>query len=205
MMRMVAFIAALAGLAVGACGSRVPLPELAALPTTTAVPAQASPAESGSSASATATAPQAAAPAKGPAAAAKVAPSKVSGTAPIAAAGASAAPAPNGATARPAPANELPVTVEVTPGCARPGQPVAVTARTAPGALIAIAMSFSDGESHGQYSLGEVPASGTFTWGFDIPVGAPPGDAQVMAGATGSDSRTGAGRADIRIVTGVCK
>lgn len=77
-----------------------------------------------------------------------------------------------------------------------------VTITTVAFADVSHAVTFSDGDSHGLYGLGQADERGMYVWAFTVPAAAAPGDARVMAAALHPQRGGGSGMGTFRVVDG---
>lgn len=79
---------------------------------------------------------------------------------------------------------ELTVTVRIEPRCATRGGALTATIEATPGAAVALAVSYSDGDTYGQFGTYRTGPGGRLTYPWTVPVAAPTGTAKLILGAT---------------------
>lgn len=95
------------------------------------------------------------------------------------------------------------VITSVEPNClARPGAVQAII-ESAPFADVAYGAAFADGQSHGQYGIGQADAAGRFVWNIAVPADAAPGLLRLTVGAASVEhDEGGEGSAEVLVTEG---
>lgn len=88
---------------------------------------------------------------------------------------------------------EVHLRVRIEPRCAATGGALTARIATTPGAAIALAVSYSDGDTYGQFGTFRAGPDGVLRYPWTVPATAPAGTAKLIVGATDEERRVSGG------------